>query len=200
MPKILKERGIMFRGELVHPILDDIKLVTRRMSKTWLNVKKGRKLYVRENFAIVVDGNIPVLGPAFEYIYTPEDLCEPQRLDEGYDLVYQANEPDRFPGAWRPAIHMFRWMSRIDLEATEDARLERLLDITEEDAKAEGVRLPVSQDGRKLLLVSAPYGMKEWTFREAFLCLWSQMHRKKGERVEDNPEMVRIAFKRIHGR
>lgn len=86
------------------------------------------------------------------------------------------------PCRWRPSIHMPRWASRITLEVT-DVRVQRLQDISEEDAIAEGVVCP------RL----GTYGMKpETVFRD----LWDSIA-KPGAKWDDNPWVWAVTFKLV---
>ena len=81
---------------------------------------------------------------------------------------------------WRPSIHMPRWASRITLEIT-GVRVERLNQISDDDARAEGY-----------LSAFGP-GM----FSRAFDSYWDTLA-PDGARWSDNPWVWVIEFKRIN--
>ena len=93
--------------------------------------RPGDRLWVRETFCI---GYEHTKG---QYTALPFSGCEEFRR-----ALYRADggdppdEPQRY---WKPSIFMPRWASRITLEITE-VRVQRLQDISEEDAIAEGMR------------------------------------------------------------
>lgn len=66
----------------------------------------------------------------------------PTEIPQGTHILYRATLDPAHPKAawqaWRPCLFMMQWMSRITLEIT-SVRGERLQDISEEDAIAEGI-------------------------------------------------------------
>lgn len=80
----------------------------------------------------------------------------------------------------RPSIHMPRWASRITLEVT-DVRVERLQEVTDTEAIAEGI------DGDE----------SELTPRNAFSVLWQELNGERGFGWDVNPWVWVIGFKRI---
>jgi hypothetical protein len=170
----MKERGILFSREMVLALLAGRKTVTRRMSAQWDGLVVGQRLWVRETWA-PADARysmVPVLYRA--------------------DGDAQAVEGNR----WRPSLHMPRWASRILLEVTEPVRVERVQDITEEDAIREGVERDDEPCDHSRLSCDE-IGCMGPTHKSAFVAIWQQLHTKPGERWEDNPTVRRIAFRRI---
>ncbi|RVM80501.1 hypothetical protein [Sinorhizobium meliloti] len=130
------------------------------------------------------DGNPPNVG---NRTYGPEGL-------RGGSFA----APDPY-AVWlkKPSIHMPRWASRITLLVT-DVRVERLQDISEEDAKAEGVSQLASpdKDGRRHFTVpghEAP--IDEPTAKRAYAILWDWIN-GAGE-WHKNPWVAAYTFKVI---
>jgi hypothetical protein len=95
---------------------------------------------------------------------------------------------------WKPSIHMPRAASRITLEIV-SVRVERLQDVSEADALAEGfVRLPAS--GRIVLNKGDQYFGNCWMrARTAFEDLWMEINGK--ESWGANPWVWVVEFKRV---
>ncbi|MBH4319426.1 hypothetical protein I5J75_35250, partial [Pseudomonas aeruginosa] len=138
----------------------------------------GDRLWVRETWTDVNMCGAPAL--AYRADEDIRDLMEePGFLDDRGAFNYDDPRVKPYPFAcwyaeldqarWRPSIHMPRWASRILLEIT-SVRVERLQDISEEQAIAEGppgLAFPappgshwVTEDGR----------------RRAFMRLWDDVN------------------------
>jgi hypothetical protein len=224
----MKERPILFNGQMVRAILEGRKTVTRRLIKDTgcyaiessvhgVDVvrrelkamatqcpygKPGDRLWVRETWA---DVNLHG-GPGIAYRADDDvrDLME----DESFlaDGAFNYNDPrcakysfaawseDLIAGTegrWRPSIHMPRWASRILLEVT-DVRVERLQDITEEQAMAEGIER-----------IAGPHSCEPWRnyagdrpFSSpvaSFSSLWNST----GGDWDANPWVWVVEFKRV---
>lgn len=92
----------------------------------------GDLLYVRETHAIV-PRTAYAQSAGVQQTLRPGDDHDAAIFREGWD-----RSP---PSQWRPSIHMPRWASRITLELI-DVRVERVQDISNADAVAEGIGTP----------------------------------------------------------
>jgi hypothetical protein len=214
----MKEYPILFSSEMVRAILDGRKTMTRRVIKpqpeahTMQVLPLGNGLYLPSwsgrNVSESPTGR-PMKCPygqpgdrlwVREAWYYEEHMYdvnagEPDLPGGRYSrrLVYRASYPD-YPvtigvgkHGWRPSIHMPRWASRITLEI-EEIRVERLQEITEEDARAEGV---------EALRGSFPIGEQRLTIHQhAFAYLWGSINSKKYP-WDSNPYVWVIKFKRV---
>jgi hypothetical protein len=129
--------------------------------------KPGHTLWVRETWAVV--NTLDHLKPS-EIQYG--DFSWPQVWYKATD-DHSADYRKDFFGKWRSPIFMPRWASRFELPIL-SIRPERLQDISEEDAKSEGV-------------ANLPY-------RYAYCMLWNEINAKRGYPWDTNPRVWRIEF------
>jgi hypothetical protein len=102
---------------------------------------RGDRLWVRETHAIMSTDSGTVSVAYRERMPVGKTLAD---TDAGLDVI-SVSDPTAWQWAnahidcerWRPSIFMPRWASRITLEIS-DVRVERLQEISEEDARAEG--------------------------------------------------------------
>jgi hypothetical protein len=184
----MKERPILFSVPMVQAILTGSKTQTRRIFKGstehkgpynpayveahkhstgWAEIcplgKPGDRLWVREAWCPCVHGSYE---PWLRHIKAPKSNHEAF-------IQYRADNTlprmgSDYDGFWRPSIHMPRWASRITMEIV-SVRVERLNEISEADAKAEGV----VGDWRNCTLAS-PIGSA--VYRKGFELLWESIY------------------------
>jgi hypothetical protein len=142
----------------------------------------GDRLWVKETWADVNLEGGP--GIAYRANGAVRDLMEDETfLDErgafDYDdrrlrfgqnglrfCVWSSDLVSGVEGSWRSSIHMPRWAARLTLAIT-DVRVERLQDISEADAKAEGVEQERIGTARN----------PSWlTFKSSFAQLWDHIN------------------------
>ena len=157
----MKDRPILFSGEMVRAILDGRKTQTRRVMKPeprrlggeWLWDHKGMVYGLpsggKWDHMLSIQKMCP-FGQPGEVLWVREtwktsktyDPFSPSQIDSGAAVKWMADGSSRLNGPenWgktRVSIHMPRWASRINLEIT-GIRCERLNDISEKDAFDEG--------------------------------------------------------------
>ncbi|RWH31600.1 hypothetical protein [Mesorhizobium sp.] len=124
------------------------------------------------------------------------DGVKPRFLDAGHrsKVTFEADPENRNPlwafGRLRPGMHMPRWASRLTLTVT-DVRVQRLQEISEADAIAEGLRW-------RDALQAWTAGGDNWpTFldpRRSYAGLWNHLNAERGFGWETNPWVVAVSF------
>lgn len=145
----MKERGMIFNGEMVRAILDGRKTQTRRPIK-WKQTRfteigereDGSRWPWSEDAEHACDFWHPCpFGAVGDRIWVRETWNKyggllTYRAD--HDWIDDMRKETVCTAKWVPSIHMPRWASRILLEIT-DVRVERLNAISPEDAESEGL-------------------------------------------------------------
>lgn len=143
----MKERPIIFNSDEVRAILDGRKTMMRRVIKPQPYEIAYRDVYGNEESACFWRGeehedwprpkDCPYGGPG-DRLWVKETWRLPYGGPNRW-VDYKADDArDGFK--WRSPVRMPRWASRIMLEIV-SIRVERLQDISEEDAKREGAEL-----------------------------------------------------------
>jgi hypothetical protein len=202
-----REKPILFSSPMVKAILDGRKTQTRRIMKpqpehfeqyphwrwTTPQLRKdglgpfaidsgdrpgifgkyvpGETLWVRETWGPRTEQGKPV--ESRHYVKYRADFIDDSPPADGMDW-------HTYEDKWRPSIFMPRWASRITLELT-DVHVERLQDISEDDAKREGV----------------PASLMASTHRIGFFNLWTSIHGCNAD--ESNPWVWVLSFRNSKG-
>lgn len=144
----------------------------------------GDRLWVRETWRLSTSDDCDCYEPCSCKIGTP---------------IYRASWSDDKDGGdppWRPSNHMPRKFSRITLEVV-NVRVERLQDISESDAKAEGVEREFEIDAFTFI------GGKSWNVDKAsthclgFKHTWRSCYPKGDFAWDKNPFVWVVGFKRL---
>ena len=204
----MSERPILFSAPMVRAILEGRKSQTRRVvnpqpvnpvgdpgfspaEDVWRwdheNVRVcpygapwGDRLWVRETWtgtwcyeemhlAYAADGSERTL----EVPDVPQDYALPKAAIK--------------PGAWVTPLFMPRWASRLTLEIT-DVRVQRVQEISEEDAQAEGV------EAERWVKIGGENGA---SYRMGFRSIWDHINAKRGYSWQSNPWVWAVSFRRV---
>lgn len=189
-----KERPILFSGTMVQALLDGRKTQTRRVVRPqpahgvllcpWVDTlwaEQDAQGGCRCHFAPVRN----LYGQPGDRLWVRETwhLWGPP---EHQILEYRADCADAENYTWRPSIFMPRRFSRITLEIT-DVRVERVRDISEADARAEGVTN--ADEGSNPIDGSHTIAN--------FANLWEKINTKRDYGWQANPWVWVIGFKQV---
>ena len=219
--KKMTDKPILFSAPMVRAVIDRNKKQTRRVLNPQPNMLSGGRpmsdgrgrystadgwrkphfarhdrLYVRETWAhYQVSSN----GDTSDGLvgYRADGNATIDSFREHVQAMFECDSDGVFINGdrWRPSLHMPRWASRLTLVVT-DVRFQRLRDISDEDALAEGV-------------VESIVGGKPWfhvpglddpgcgtSASDMFLVLWEHINGRGS--VDANPWVAVYTFDTVH--
>lgn len=209
----MKERPILFSAPMVAAILENHKFQTRRVVKPQPEVSEQGNLcgeWLRRPLNGLILPKLQDIKIHCPYGQFGDHLWVRETFDLGSDMAGKpilATEPgmgkllamhpevpegsDRWCLEWKkkPSIFMPRWASRITLEIS-GVRIERLQDISQEDAYAEGCS---DRDRPDLPYISGFGGAR---IVNTYAALWESINGEKYPWMQ-NPFVWVISFRRI---
>ena len=199
----MKERPILFSAPMVRAILEGRKTQTRRIVKPqpypW-------KMEIHRGELFVLDGGwrpfckVPFGCPGDRLWVRETWAMEGTDGSSNLPLQYRADRNDWLEvSKWKPSIFMPRWASRITLEI-ESVRVERLQEISAEDAIAEGTRIEkgsglIGGEDCYMMTTNSGYMRGPLGAIEAYKDLWQSINGKGSWNL--NPWVWVIQFKRV---
>jgi hypothetical protein len=177
------DRPILFSTPMVRALLAGTKTQTRRLAGVpMIEQQPNGYWHIRNRHGGVVnavDGQQGQIAADYlpiqpgDRLWVRETWRPVHSGDPSMGAEYRADHPDdwRDDTKWKPGIHMFRWASRLTLHVT-DVRVQRLQDIDETDAVAEGIE----RYGRFFGLPDSDWDDAAPSAREAYAGLWGSIN------------------------
>ena len=201
----MAEKPIIFSGPMVKAILEGRKTQTRRVLCPHIEefeppyiapYEEGARAVWCDTDGGSVRGFTGAAGAAVgDLLWVCETWANAAKGIFPGGIVYRADNPElaNSPavGKWKSSIHMLKHNARIWLRVT-DVRVERVQDIGEGDAKAEGCRAY----GPGLCTENPDDYMNCYSARTEFQDLWNALNEKRGFGWDANPWVVVIEFER----
>lgn len=195
----MTDRPIIFSAPMILALLDGRKTQTRRVMR---GVRQDNHVVLRKasKRRMGITTHVLELERTGRLPYSPGDRLWVRETWENStggprDISFRATVHDDCDWSpeeiatlrWRPSIHMPRWASRLTLVVT-GVKVERLQEISREDAIAEGCESP-------LIGTEAPapaHGVYLADERTSFAQLWNRLHGEGAWRT--NPWIVAVSF------
>lgn len=199
----MSDKPIIFSAPMVRALLEGRKTQTRRVVRQ-PDVDAGQHWHRYPAGWFMIDEDDAYLAK------TPYQTGDRLYVREAHKLIdrccdYRADWPEATQRMfrWRPSIHMPRWASRLTLTVT-DVRVQRLQEISEADAMAEGGvgengEEPCGEGYRDAFWVNhgQAHGKSFSTARDSFRDLWNSLHGP--EAWDANPWVAAYTFRPVLG-